>query len=65
MEGTPLSPLADPEHSGVAELREILHPMELCPVQGVGFAGQGLLDAFFEMGDLEEDSLLEFAHSCL
>lgn len=64
-----LSLLANPEHSGVAELREILHPMELvqCLLQGVGCAGQGLLGAFFEMGDLDlqENSLLEFAHSCL
>lgn len=34
MEWGPLSP--PPEHSGVAEPREVLHPMELCPVPAAG-----------------------------
>lgn len=50
-----LSLLANPEHSGVPELREILHPMELCPVPAArcGMCRAGIPGSFFEMGDLD------------
>lgn len=62
-----LSPLADPEHSGVAEMREILHPMELCPCRVLDLQGRDswMLSLRWVTWTLEEDSLLEFAHSCL